>query len=201
MERLGIFGGTFDPPHIGHLILASEAASQLKLDKVLWILTPNPPHKPDQVITPVADRIEMVNSAIHGNSLFSLHDVDIQRPPPHYAVDTIKILKTQTSQSDKLIYLIGGDSLKNLPTWHNPDLLIQSLDLIGVLRRPGVSFNLSTLELRLPGISGKIGWIETPLVDISSSRIRRLVKESGPFRYYVPEGVFQYICHRRLYQI
>ena len=200
MERLGIFGGTFDPPHIGHLILASEAACQLKLDRVFWILTPNPPHQPGQVITPVADRIEMVNAAIHGNPLFTLHDVDLQRSPPHYAVDTIKILRDQINDEDEFVYLIGGDSLENLPKWHKPDLLIQSVNLFGVLRRPGVTFNLSSLEMSLPGLLQKIGWIEAPLVDISSSRIRLLVKDNGPFRYYVPEGVYNYICKHKLYQ-
>ncbi|MCX8025419.1 MAG: adenylyltransferase/cytidyltransferase family protein, partial [Thermanaerothrix sp.] len=92
MSRLGIFGGTFDPPHVGHLILASEAADQLHLDRVLWVLTPDPPHKRGQPITPLAIRLKLVMAAIQEDPLFELSRVEIDRPGPHYAVDTLRIL-------------------------------------------------------------------------------------------------------------
>ena len=115
--KIGIFGGTFDPPHMGHLILAEEACWQLQLDHVLWVLTPFPPHKKDRIISPVQDRLSMVQFAITENDRFKLSRVDIDRQPPHYAVDTVSILQ-QSSVNDEFYYLMGADSLIDLPTWH-----------------------------------------------------------------------------------
>ena len=116
--RLGIFGGTFDPPHIGHLVLASEAYHQLKLDRLLWVLTPRPPHKPNQQITALEYRIEMVQAIVEDEPTFELSRVEIDRPPPHYAVDTVEILGKRFPGA-RLIYLVGGDSLRDLPLWRH----------------------------------------------------------------------------------
>src|SRR4030042_4938152 len=101
--RLGIFGGTFDPPHVGHLILADEARVQLGLERVLWVLTPNPPHKMDQAITPLVDRLDMLRAALGDALHFELSRVDIDRPPPHYAVDTVRLLRRH-HPDDTLVY-------------------------------------------------------------------------------------------------
>src|SRR5512143_3713267 len=113
---IGVFGGTFDPPHTGHLILAAEAQAQLDLERILWVLTPTPPHKPGQRITSTALRLEMLQAAIDGNPDFELSRVDLDRPPPHYAVDSVHLLRAAYPQA-WLAYLMGGDSLDDLPTW------------------------------------------------------------------------------------
>jgi len=107
-ERLGLFGGTFDPPHVGHLILASEARSQLELTRVLWTVTPDPPHKQDQEITSLVHRLAMVKLAIQDNPFFELSEIELNRPGPHYTVDTIHLLAQQNPKAE-IVPIIGGD--------------------------------------------------------------------------------------------
>lgn len=197
--RIGVFGGTFDPPHLGHLILAAEAHHQLGLDRLLWVLTPHPPHKQSRRITPLPDRLDMVRLAIAADAAFELSTVDIDRPGPHYAVDTLHILEI-IHPKDDLIYVIGGDSLADLPSWHKPLDLVAACHTLGVVRRPGDAVNLQALEAQLPGISSKVRFVEAPLLEISSSDIRQRVAEGRPVRYFLPEAVFQLIEARRLYR-
>ena len=196
--RLGIFGGTFDPPHLGHLILASEAQSQLGLDRVLWVLTAGPPHKSGQVLTSLEHRLDMLGAAIRDNPLFEISRVEIDRTPPYYALETVRIL-TQAYPGDALLYLMGGDSLRDLPSWHKPLEFVQACDAIGVMRRPGEQADLESLELLIPGISRKLRFVEAPLLEIASSDIRERVAAGRPFRYYLPPAVFQIILDRKLY--
>ena len=135
--RVGIFGGTFDPPHVGHLILAAEARDQLGLDRVLWVVTPDPPHKAGRTITPLLTRLDLVEAAICQDSQFEISRAEIDRPGPHYSVDTVEILARTYPQAE-LFYLMGGDSLHDLPTWKRPRQFIAALDGIGVMRRPQV---------------------------------------------------------------
>lgn len=197
--RIGIFGGTFDPPHLGHLILAAEAGSQLKLDRLLWVLTPAPPHKQGQPVTPLEVRLEMVQAAIGQDSLFELSRVDIDRPGPHYAVDTMRLL-AKNCPGAELVYLMGGDSLRDLPTWYHPADFIKMCAALGVMRRPGDAIDLDILEQHLPGISTRIEFIAAPLLEISASQIRQRAASGRPFRYYVPREVYQLILKNRLYQ-
>ena len=197
---IGVFGGTFDPPHIGHLILVSEAKAQLGLDRVLWVLTTNPPHKQGQRILPVESRIALLQAAICENSSFELSRVDIDRPPPHYAADTLVLLSKEFPRN-KLVYLIGGDSLRDLPTWHAPAQVLQNSHYLGVMPRPGVEINLPMLEVLLPGLTSKVKIINIPLIDISSSEIRRRIKEGLPFQYYLPSEVYKQIIKLNLYQV
>jgi nicotinate-nucleotide adenylyltransferase len=197
-QKLGIFGGSFDPPHLGHLILALEACYQLKIERILWVLTPNPPHKPDQPITPLGHRLDMLRAAIVDEPCFQLSDVEIERSPPHYAVDTLKILRSKYPE-DSLVYLMGGDSLKDLPNWHNPEEFVHTCDTLGVMHRPGKSIDLTSLEIQIPGIIAKTRFIEAPILEISSTLIRQHVREKRPFRYYLHPGVFDIIQERSLY--
>ena len=199
MGRLGIFGGTFDPPHLGHLILADEARSQLGLVRVLWVLTPDPPHKEDQRLTALAHRLDMLMAAISDNPCFQLSRVDIDRPAPHYAVDTVRLL-AQAYPQDELIYLMGGDSLHDLPAWHTPQQFIEACDGIGVMRRPGDRVSLKNLEKTLPGFAHKVRFIDAPLLEISSSDVRSKASQGKPVRYYLPGPVYQIILERKLYQ-
>lgn len=199
MGRLGIFGGTFDPPHMGHLILAADAQSQLSLDKVLWILTPDPPHKEGQYLTPLEQRLDMLLAAISGDQYFQLSRIDIDRPAPHYALDTVRLL-AEIYPQDNLIYLMGGDSLHDLPDWHQPQLFLNACNGIGVMRRPGDGVDMQMLERVLPGISQKVNFIDTPLIAISSSDIRRRISLGSPVRYFLTAPVMQIIQERKLYQ-
>src|SRR5512138_3750543 len=198
-ERLGLFGGTFDPPHVGHLILASEARAQLKLNRVLWTVTPEPPHKQDQVITPLEHRLAMVKLAIEDNPFFELSDIELNRPGPHYTVDTIKILSEQNPNAE-IVPVIGGDSLQDLPTWHHPKELVYAAHWVGVMRRPGEEVNLEKLERELPGIKSKVHYVDAPLLEIASREIRNRVATGKPFRYYLPNPVYEYIEQHHLYQ-
>jgi nicotinate-nucleotide adenylyltransferase len=197
--RIGIFGGTFDPPHIGHLILAEEAVWQLKLDHILWVLTPFPPHKMKQVISLLQDRMSMVLLAISGNHQFKFSRVDIDRPPPHYAVDTVSLIK-QSSSNDEFYYLMGADSLNDLPTWHKPKEFISLCYGLAIMFRQGESINTKQLENSIPEISKKIVYLETPIIQISGSDIRKRVQAEMQFRYFVPDLVYQYIINHKLYQ-
>ncbi|MEI6290570.1 MAG: nicotinate-nucleotide adenylyltransferase [Chloroflexota bacterium] len=198
-ESIGVFGGTFDPPHLGHLILAAEAQFQLKLSSVLWVLTPQPPHKPDRPITSMYQRLEMLRRSIDHVQGFELSTIEIDRPGPHYTIDTIDILQTRFPKTP-LTLLIGGDSLHDLPKWHMPQELVTAVAALGVMRRPGDDIDLSELEKILPGLMNKIQYIDTPQLEISSTAIRERVSTGGPYRFYVPTPVYDYITQNRLYR-
>jgi len=149
-------------------------------------ITPDPPHKRGLPITPLLIRLELVKAAIEGDPLFELSGVEIDRPGPHYAVDTLLILHDLYPE-DALIYLIGGDSLRDLPTWHQPLRFLEACDGLGVMRRPGDAVDLSHLEATLPGLKRKVMFVDAPLLEISSSQIvsewqevRRTVTISHP---------------------
>jgi nicotinate-nucleotide adenylyltransferase len=198
-ERIGLFGGTFDPPHLGHLILASAACEQLDLSRLLWILTPEPPHKQNQSITSTEQRLDMIQLAIRDDPRFELSRIELERPGPHYTLDTVNFMR-QLNPGKDVVLLIGGDSLHNLPAWHRPADLIAACNLIGVIRRPGNSAELTELEKQLPGITTKVRFVDAPLLEIASREIRRRATQGRFFRYYVPASVYDYIQKYRLYQ-
>lgn len=197
-ERIGIFGGTFDPPHVGHQILGMEAYDQLRLDKLFWVLAPDPPHKLGKNITPLKIRIRMVRKTIQHDGIFQFSRIDIDRPGPHYVLDTMKIFGIKYPRST-LIFLMGGDSLHDLPIWHKPAEFIAQCDALGVMHRPGEKLQLGELEKALPGLTTKIEFIEAPLLEISSNQIRRLVHEGKPYRYYLPYDVYKIVEENGLY--
>ena len=198
-RRLGIFGGTFDPPHVGHLILAAEARDQLNLDLTIWVLTPDPPHKQGSEIASLGHRLAMVELAIGDDPGFLLSHVDIDRPGPHYAVDTVELLRQQYPD-DELIYLMGGDSLMGLPHWYRPEELLSALDGIGVMRRPGDEIDISELLDVLPMLSEKLNFVTAPLLEIAASQIRHRVMDGRAYRYYLLPEVYRYIRDKGLYQ-
>jgi nicotinate-nucleotide adenylyltransferase len=199
MRTIGIFGGTFDPPHLGHQILAAEAYAQLGLDRLLWVLTPDPPHKQGQSFAPLKHRLAMVRLAIDADTQFELSSVDIDRPGPQYVVDTIKIIAEQNPEAN-LIYLMGGDSLRNLPLWHRPADFVAACHAIGVMRRPGDAIDLQALENRFPGLTVKVRFVQAPLLDIAAHEIRTRVAGGRPFRYFLPPRVYRYIIKHKLYR-
>lgn len=197
--RLGIFGGTFDPPHIGHLILAAEAWQQLELEQVLWVLTPAPPHKEQSGISPTGQRRALVEAATAVDARFRLSTVDIDRPAPHYAVDTMHLLSQQFPQAE-LVYLMGGDSLADLPNWHQPNAFVQACHQIGVMRRPGEQIDLTHLEAQIAEVGSKVQWIEAPLLEIAATEIRTRIRQQRPYRYFLPEPVYNLIQTQNYYR-
>ena len=198
-ERIGIFGGTFDPPHLGHLILASEARAQLKLTRLLFVLTPTPPHKLDQIISSTDDRLAMLKLALEDEPAFELSTTEMERPGPHFTLDTLEVLADKHPGAD-LILLLGGDSVHDLPTWHRPADLVAACRQIGVIRRPGDSVELSALEKQIPGITNKVRFVDAPLLEIASHEIRHRVSDGLPFRYYLLPSVYNYVLEHELYK-
>jgi nicotinate-nucleotide adenylyltransferase len=197
--KLGVFGGTFDPPHLGHLILAAEAQHQLALDCVLWVLTSDPPHKTGQSISSWPIRLELLEAAIGENQRFIISRVDIDRPPPHYALETMRLLQRDYPEAE-LVYLMGGDELRDLPTWKQPSEFVSACDAIGVMRRPADAIDLSILERDIPGVTDKVWFLAAPLIEISASEIRRRSRLDQPIRYFLPPPVYDLILERKLYQ-
>ncbi len=197
--RIGIFGGTFDPPHVGHLILAEECRSQLQLDLLLWVVTDNPPHKQYTNVSPIEQRLDLVALAIHGNPSFQISRIDIDRPGPHYAIDTMNLLHKEYPDA-QLFYLMGGDSLHDLPTWKRPQDFLRVCDGIGVMRRHEDEVDLESLEKVMPGISRKVKIVEAPILEISSKQIRQRIAEGMGYRYYLRDAVYKAILDLGLYK-
>ncbi len=198
MERLGLLGGTFDPLHIGHLILASIAAEALALDAVWFVPAADPPHKQGRAITPAEHRLAMLALGIAGDSRFALSRIDVDRPGPQYSVDMVALAQALQPQA-ALFFLLGSDSLVDLPHWYRPDLLLSRCTL-GVYRRPGVPLDMAALEARLPGLHGRVVWVDGPGISLSASAIRERVRAGQSIRYLVPESVRVYIQAHQLYR-
>jgi nicotinate-nucleotide adenylyltransferase len=196
--RIGILGGTFDPPHLGHLILAETAYDVLDLERVLFVPAANPPHKHSLPITDVRHRVAMVQEAIANNPRFAMSQVDITRPGPHYTVDTLGILKEQFPQAE-LYFVMGGDSLHDMASWHEPGGIITRAKL-AVMRRPGAIVDLSGLEAQLPGIAGRVVFVDAPVIGISATMLRERLRSGRSIRYLVPEVVERYISSHDLYE-
>lgn len=198
--KLGILGGTFDPVHIGHLLIAELAREALQLERVLFVPAGDPPHKQDQEKTPAHHRREMVELALIDNPYFNVSTVDLDRSGPHYSVDTVTLIRAEYAlPAENCFFIIGGDSLDDLPIWHNPDKLI-SLCRLAVLHRPGYRPDMAALEQTIPNLSNQIDWIpmETA-IDVASSTIRARVAGGRSIRYQVPESVRNYINQHGLY--
>ncbi len=197
--KLGIFGGTFDPPHWGHLILAEAAREQLQLDQVLWLVAGQSPLKQTQPISPATVRAEMVQAAIADNPNFALSRIDLDRPPPHYTVDSLKLLRHEFPAAE-FYFLMGEDSLRDIPRWRNPEELI-SLTRLVVAERPGVEADLRDVETRAPGISKRVQRIDAPLIALAASDIRRRIREGRTVRYRLPPEVYRIIEREQLYVV
>jgi nicotinate-nucleotide adenylyltransferase len=197
--RLGILGGTFDPIHVGHLVAAEESRVTLRLDRVLFAPAGDPPHKQKHPITPIRHRLEMLRLAIADNPGFAVNTVDVDRPGPHYTVDTIRLLREETGASaDETFFIMGADSLVGLLTWHQPDRLIE-LCKLAVVTRPGYRTDLGELEARQPGLNERLSWVDMPEIGVASSDVQRRVREGRSIRYQVPAMVERYIINHRLY--
>jgi len=194
---IGILGGTFDPPHYGHLALAENGRQQLDMERVLFVLAGQPPHKPDRPIAPAHHRVAMIEAAIAGNPAFAISRVDLDRPGPHYTVDMLALLQEQYPNTD-LVFLIGEDSLAQFLNWRDPEGIIRQARL-AVMRRPGSQANLAALKAELPGLPDRLTWLDAPYLDLAASDLRRRVRAGLSLRYLVPPDVEAYIRTHHLY--
>lgn len=197
MRRLGILGGTFDPPHVGHLILAEYAQDAVKLDTVLFVPAADPPHKAESRVS-VADRLAMVSRAIADRPDFAISRVDIDRPGPHYTVDMLRLLGAQYPD-DELYFIMGGDSLRDLVKWSRPRELISLCKLV-VMGRPNAEADPQMHEAVLPGLAERVIMTESPMLGVSSSDIAARLRAGRSARYVVPSPVLSYIEEHRLYR-
>jgi nicotinate-nucleotide adenylyltransferase len=188
MEKVGILGGTFNPPHLGHLIIANEVMSSHGLDEVWFMPNHEPPHKKRSDKVSSSDRIEMLKLAMQNHPGFKLELIELEREGPSFTYDTIRILKEHYPQK-QFYFIIGADMVEYLPKWHNIDKLLELITFIGV-RRP--SYNLQTPY--------PILYADVPEMGISSSMIRRRVKEGCTIRYLVPDAIRSYIKENHLYE-
>jgi len=187
--KIGILGGTFNPIHIGHLILAEEAREKLGFEKIVFVPTNIAPHKDSLGIVSAQDRYQMVKLAIRSNKYFSVSDAEINREGRSYTIDTLKELKS-AYLNDELYFIIGSDLLKYLDDWKDLKEIIKMVSFIAATR-PGYP---------LEKIPSYISTVPIRAVDISGFEIRKAIKENKSFRYLVPEAVFDYISKKGLYK-
>lgn len=197
--RIGVLGGTFDPVHNGHLHIAATLRTALNLDRVLWVPAGQPPHKTDQIVSSDRDRLAMLDLALADLATDVISTVDIDRSGPSYTADTLEIL-AEHFPSARLFFLMGEDSLRDLPTWHHPERILGVAEL-AVAGRPGVETDLESLESQVAGVAKRVHVVPTDEVAISSSEIRRRVNENQSIRGLVPASVENYIRDHGLYML
>jgi nicotinate-nucleotide adenylyltransferase len=195
--RLGLLGGTFNPPHLGHLVCAQEACAQLGLEHVLWMPVYSPPHKDVPDDPGVEVRVELCRRAVAGDERFSVSRIEADVPGRSYTVDTLRRLH-ESRPEDDLTFIMGGDMAHALPTWHQPEAVL-ALATLAVAERSGVG--RADIMEHLAGLAGadRIRFFDMPRLDLSSSEIRRRVATGRPIRYLVPDGVAAYISSEGLY--
>lgn len=197
--KIGFFGGTFDPPHLGHLALARKALEQMELDQVLWVLTPLSPIKRKTFAT-LEQRIKMVELIVSAENYFKLSRVDTDRNPPYYSVDTAKLIRQQYQEPIELYFILGADSLKYLPKWyHHKELIFDRLDGIIVADRPGVTIDMNDLDSDVPGIQKRLNRINMPKINISSANIREAIAQGRDMSSMVTESVYELIQKEAIY--
>jgi nicotinate-nucleotide adenylyltransferase len=197
-RRIGVLGGTFDPVHNGHLYIANALRAALGLERIIWVPAGRPPHKTGQIVSKDRDRLEMLELALAGSATDEISMIDIDRSGPSYTADTLEILAERFTPV-RLFFLIGEDSLRDLPTWHDPDRLLRVAEL-AVAARPGVDADLESVARQIPAVQGRVHVVPTDEIAISSSEIRRRVRENQSIRGLVPAPVVAYIRDHELYK-
>ncbi|MFD1705476.1 nicotinate-nucleotide adenylyltransferase [Siminovitchia sediminis] len=187
-RKIGILGGTFDPPHMGHLIIANEVLNQLELDEVRLMPNREPPHKEKRSGTTAQDRLAMLRLAIEDHPLFSVDTIELHREGPSYTYHTMKAIREQETNAE-YYFIIGADMVEFLPRWYNIDKLLELVQFVGT-NRPDY-----TLETPYPILNVKV-----PMIEISSSMIRNRVRNGDSIRYLTPERVIRYIEEHHLYE-
>jgi nicotinate-nucleotide adenylyltransferase len=194
LPRLGVLGGTFDPVHNGHLIIAEALREKLDLVQVLFLLSARPPHKSSPALASWQDRLHMIQLALKGNPHFQASDIEIERDGLSYTVESIEQLELRYGKKYRILFVVGADSILEIFTWREPQRLLASRSLV-VVPRPG--FDLNDLD---PEVAKGVTVIQTPLIEISSTDIRRRVRDGRSIQYLVPSEVASYIHRQNLYR-
>ncbi|MBM4461978.1 MAG: nicotinate-nucleotide adenylyltransferase [Chloroflexi bacterium] len=196
----GVFGGTFDPIHRGHLVVAEEIRDELGLTEVFFVPTGQPWLKSHRAISPAQQRLEMVRLATRANPHFKVSTIEIDRSGPSYTVDTMKMLRQQAGDEAELWFFLGSDVLAELPKWREPQRLIQ-LCRLAAFARPGFPLpRLEGLEVAIPGLSQRVTFVEVSQIDISGTDIRRRLAQGASIHNLVTEAVEKYIQEHGLYK-
>lgn len=195
--RIGLLGGTFNPPHLGHLVCAQEAYRELDLDQVLLIPAGIPPHKPVDAEPGPEHRLALCRLAIQGDDRFAVSELELRRDGPSYTVDTLKALSTSTPTND-LFLILGGDIAAGLPQWREPERVLE-LATVAIAKRRGTP--RATVQRALDQLKGgdRARFFQMPPIGISSTMVRRRARAGQPIRYFVPDGVVDYISEHGLY--
>ena len=197
--KIGVLGGTFDPIHQGHLVIAEEVVTRLNLAEILFVPAGQPWLKMDYPISAAEHRVQMVRLAIAGKPGFKLSTMEIERAGPTYTVDTIAQLQVQLGAGTELFFILGWDNLNDLPQWREPSRLVKLCHLVAV-PRPGYPLpDLNSLEAVIPGLTSSTIILNTPEIDISASEIRNRVAQGLSISHLVPKPVDNYIREHRLY--
>lgn len=202
MRRIGLFGGTFDPPHIGHLVLAECARDQLRLDEVRFIPAGQPPHKPGARLTGADRRVAMARLAVRGHPAFAVSTLETRRGGPSFTVETLREVAATTPRA-RLFLIMGADSLDEFATWREPQAILR-LATLAVAERPGATARSRRRAGPWRGRAGtrgpSIAWLGNAEIDVSSSLVRARVRAGRSIRYLVPDAVARYIARHRLYR-
>jgi nicotinate-nucleotide adenylyltransferase len=197
--RLGLLGGTFDPPHYGHLLAAQEAACRLNLARVLFLPARQNPLKRGELVSAAEDRCQMVSLAVADNPLFELSRADLDRPSPSYTVDLLRALRGEWPLAE-LFFLVGADILPELPRWHAPSQLLELATLVAINRPGSPAPALGALQAALPVAAERVVLLQVPGTAISATELRARVRSGQPIRYLLPPAVEAYIFEHGLYR-
>ena len=196
--RVGVFGGTFDPVHIGHLIAAERATELLALDEMLFVPAGEPWFKADEPVTDAEHRLNMVRLAVESNPRFSVSDVEVVRPGPSYTIDTLEELRSHAGEGTKFFLVLGLDALAEMHRWRSPERVFDLATVVGV-SRPGAEFDSGALYAALPYSAERVIMLDVPMVDVGATELRRRAAEGSSLRYLVPDSVERYIREHDLY--
>lgn len=199
--RIGVFGGSFDPVHVGHLILAEQCREQGQLDRVLFVPAARPPHKSDRTLTPFHHRVEMLTLALSGHPAFAVDDLEKDRPGPSYTVETLAELRRRDPSADWWL-ILGADSVRDLPLWRQPREIVAQAGILAV-ERPGVAApDRESLRQALgvdPEFPLRLSCVTSPLIGVSSTDLRRRLAEGRSVRYQMPRAAEAYAADKGLY--
>jgi nicotinate-nucleotide adenylyltransferase len=198
LPRIGILGGAFNPPHLGHLVCAQEALVQLGLERVVLVPTGRPPHRTFDDDPGAEARLDMAELAVADDERLAVSRLELDRPGPSYTADTLEELRDARAGND-LVLVLGADQAASLPEWHRPERVLELAELAAVARR---GWDREAVSARLAGLPGadRTQFVDMPLVDVSSSDLRRRVAAGLPIRYLVPDAVARFVAERGLYR-
>lgn len=197
--QVGIYGGTFDPVHIGHLAIAEEARWALGLERVYMVPAAQQPLKAKRHEASPAQRLAMVRLACADNPALEPSDIELHRPPPSYTVDTLAAFRERLGPATELHFILGADAAVDLPRWRSASAIL-GLARLAIVGRPGYAPDFAALHTALPGLAARSNLIEGPRLDISSTELRRRLAAGQPARYQIPAPVLRYIEEHGLYR-